>query len=195
MPLPSTMTEFVNRLNQNAEEIDGKKYAQYNLNTFVTRFLKNTDLTEPLKYELNRLGKETIYFPNSIFPYEIKDDVMQYLIGCGTWFFFQKDPYSCLHYKFQLTTENYDKLNKEYLKSTDIMTDQRQIQLLGEDGFKLIFFPQNHDGKRKSKKRQSSKRKSKRRQSSKRKSKKRQSSKRKSKKRQSSKRKSKRKSF
>ena len=178
---PLTMTEFVNNLNQNAEEIDGKKYAQFKINTFVTRFLKNTDLTEPLKYELNRLEKDIIYYPNSIFPYGIKDDVMLYLIDCGTWFFNQKDPYSYLNYKFQLTAENYDKLNKEYLKSTDIMTDQRQIQLLGEDGFQLIFFPQNHDGKRKSKKRQSSKRKSKRRQSSKRKSKRRQSSKRKSK--------------
>lgn len=176
-------------LNQHSEEIDGKKYADYKLNYFVKKYIENTDLTDTLKTNLDRLGKDTIYHI-SILPYKIKDEVMQYLINCGTWKFTHTNPYTLKIHRIPLTSSNYNRLNKEYLKHTDTITDiSYQKKLNDEDEFEQIFFYQ--DGKSSKRKRQISKR----RQSSKRKSKKRQSSKRKSRKRQSSKRKSKRKSF
>jgi hypothetical protein len=173
-------------LNQHSEEIDGKKYANYNLNSFVKNYINNTDLTDTLKTNLDSLDRDTTYVVNTIPPYKIKDEVMQYLINCGTWKFIQKNPYTSLIHIIPLTSSNYNTLNKQYLKNTDTITDisfQKKLSSNDESEatreFEQIFFYQ--DGKSSKRKRQRSK--------------KLQSSKRKSRKRQSSKRKSKRKSF
>jgi len=62
MPPPETIEEHVNMINQNVAENYGKKYANYKLDYFVGKYIKNTDLTDTLKTNLDRLHRDdTIY--------------------------------------------------------------------------------------------------------------------------------------
>lgn len=145
-PEPSELLidQFINSINENISTYEGEKYSTYYLDIFASIFLYEQNLTDNMKHELDRLDKEANYIDANILPYKIKDDVMEHLAKCGEWTFAQINPYTN-EVRFILlqnnsNNSNYNKINKQYLKLSDPITNQNyQKQVSSSEEFNNIF--------------------------------------------------------
>lgn len=135
--LPLTIRQHVDVINEDVEDTENSDRIQ-KINDFIEKCLHGAILQE-VQQDLDRLKKDVTYRVTTR-PYGIHDDVMQYLSGCGTWIFDQKNPYGYT-VKIKLSgNNNYNTLNKQYLRSDETITRPEYQKIVNSsDEFLSVF--------------------------------------------------------